>query len=111
MVEDLENRFPDLPQLESFSVFDPNSIPGDQEEVDGYGREKIEVNRFILLLYNIIKYNNIQVFFFTLFNVLFYLYIFIFKLDVSFSDPFRPLQNGFSAIKPGVEATEEHHSN
>ncbi|CAG2186740.1 unnamed protein product [Mytilus edulis] len=43
VVENLEKRFPDLPLLESFSVFDPNSVPEDPEEADGYGREQIGI--------------------------------------------------------------------
>ncbi|XP_076113346.1 zinc finger protein 862-like [Mytilus galloprovincialis] len=43
VVENLEKRFPDLPLLESFSVFDPNSVPEDPEEAEGYGREQIGI--------------------------------------------------------------------
>ncbi|CAG2229673.1 unnamed protein product [Mytilus edulis] len=99
-IKDLENRFPDLPQLESFSVFDPNSIPGDQMEVDGYGREKIEIlsdhfkmdlvplNQAWRLLRSTIQTDDS-----------------LKSLSASMvmqnwlTNHFRPLQNGFSAIQ------------
>ena len=38
----LENRFPDITDLSSFSIFDPTKLPSSQEEFTVYGIDKLE---------------------------------------------------------------------
>lgn len=42
IVDQLNNRFPNVQLLEAFSIFDPQALSSDEEELSGYGQDKLE---------------------------------------------------------------------
>ncbi|XP_033101202.1 uncharacterized protein LOC117104464, partial [Anneissia japonica] len=43
VVENLERRFPDLPMLEAFNIFNPGLLPESLDELNFYGQEEIKM--------------------------------------------------------------------
>lgn len=47
IVDQLNDRFPNVQLLETFSIFDSQALPSDEEELPGYGQDKLKTLRAI----------------------------------------------------------------
>ena len=43
MLDGLSDRFPNMSELEAFSLFDPQKLPSEEEELTKYGERKLEI--------------------------------------------------------------------